>query len=35
MSDIISSAVPFIFLQVLAIGICMMFPSRVMWLPGH
>jgi tripartite ATP-independent transporter DctM subunit len=35
MSDIISSAVPFIFLQVLAIGICMMFPSIVMWLPGH
>jgi tripartite ATP-independent transporter DctM subunit len=35
MSDVISSAVPFIFLQVLAIGICMMFPSIVMWLPGH
>ena len=35
MSDIISSAVPFIFLQVLAIGVCMLFPSITLWLPGH
>jgi tripartite ATP-independent transporter DctM subunit len=35
MSDIISSAVPFIFMQVLAIGICMIFPSIALWLPGH
>ena len=34
MGDIISSAAPFIFLQIAAIGICMMFPSIVMWLPG-
>jgi tripartite ATP-independent transporter DctM subunit len=34
MGDIISSVAPFIALQVLAIGICMMFPSIVMWLPG-
>ena len=35
MSDIIGSAVPFIFLQVLAIGLCMIFPSIPLWLPGH
>ena len=34
MGDVISSAAPFIALQVLAIGICMMIPSIVMWLPG-
>jgi tripartite ATP-independent transporter DctM subunit len=34
MGDVISSVVPFIALQVLAIGICMMIPSIVMWLPG-
>ncbi len=35
MSDIISSAVPFISLQILAIGLCMIFPSIPLWLPGH
>jgi len=35
MTDVISSAVPFIFLQVLAIGLCMIFPSIPLWLPGH
>ena len=34
MGDIISSVTPFIALQVLAIGICIMIPSIVMWLPG-
>ncbi len=34
MGDVISSAAPFIGLQVLAIGICMMAPKIVMWLPG-
>ena len=34
MSDVISSAVPFIFLQVLAIGLCMIFPSIPLWLVG-
>ena len=34
MSDVISSAVPFIFLQVLAIGLCMIFPWIPLWLPG-
>jgi tripartite ATP-independent transporter DctM subunit len=32
MSDVINSAVPFIFLQVLAIGLCMVFPSIPLWL---
>jgi tripartite ATP-independent transporter DctM subunit len=32
MSDVISSAVPFVFLQVLAIGLCMIFPSIPLWL---
>jgi len=35
MSDVISSAVPFIFLQVLAIGLCMIFPSIPLWLVGR
>ena len=35
MSDVISSAVPFVFLQVVAIGLCMIFPSIPLWLPGH
>ncbi len=35
MSDVISSAVPFIFLQALAIGLCMIFPAIPLWLPGH
>jgi len=34
MSDVIRSAVPFIFLQVLAIGLCMIFPSIPLWLVG-
>lgn len=34
MGDIIASAAPFIFLQIAAIAICMMFPAIVMWLPG-
>jgi tripartite ATP-independent transporter DctM subunit len=34
MGDVISSAVPFIFLQVLAIGLCMIFPWIPLWLPG-
>ena len=34
MSDVISSAVPFIFLQVIAIGLCMIFPWIPLWLPG-
>ena len=34
MSDVINSAVPFIFLQVFAIGLCMIFPSIPLWLPG-
>ena len=34
MSDVISSAVPFVFLQVLAIGLCMIFPSIPLWLVG-
>jgi tripartite ATP-independent transporter DctM subunit len=34
MSDVINSAVPFILLQVLAIGLCMIFPSIPLWLPG-
>jgi tripartite ATP-independent transporter DctM subunit len=35
MSDIISSVAPFIALQVLAIGLCMVFPWIPLWLPGH
>jgi tripartite ATP-independent transporter DctM subunit len=35
MSDIISSVAPFIALQVLAIGLCMIFPWIPLWLPGH
>ena len=35
MTDVIQSTVPFIFLQVLAIGLCMIFPSIPLWLPGH
>ena len=35
MTDVIQSAVPFVFLQVLAIGLCMIFPSIPLWLPGH
>jgi len=35
MTDVIQSVVPFIFLQVLAIGLCMIFPSIPLWLPGH
>ena len=34
MSDVINSAAPFIFLQVFAIGLCMIFPSIPLWLPG-
>jgi tripartite ATP-independent transporter DctM subunit len=34
MSDVINSVAPFIFLQVLAIGLCMIFPSIPLWLPG-
>ncbi len=34
MTDVINSAVPFIFLQVLAIALCMIFPSIPLWLPG-
>jgi len=34
MSDVIRSAVPFIVLQVLAIALCMIFPSIPLWLPG-
>lgn len=34
MGDVISSAVPFIALQVIAIGLCMIFPSIPLWLPG-
>jgi tripartite ATP-independent transporter DctM subunit len=34
MSDVINSAVPFIFLQVFAIGLCMIFPWIPLWLPG-
>jgi len=35
MSDVINSAVPFIALQVLAIGLCMVFPWIPLWLPGR
>jgi tripartite ATP-independent transporter DctM subunit len=34
MSDVINSVAPFVFLQVLAIGLCMIFPSIPLWLPG-
>jgi tripartite ATP-independent transporter DctM subunit len=34
MSDIIRSVAPFIGLQVLAMALCIMFPSIVLWLPG-
>jgi len=34
MGDIISSVLPFIVLQIIAIAICMAIPSIVMWLPG-
>ncbi len=34
MTDVINSAVPFIFRQVLAIALCMIFPSIPLWLPG-
>ncbi len=34
MGDVISSAVPFIALQVVAIGLCMIFPSIPLWLPS-
>ncbi|MEW6667320.1 MAG: TRAP transporter large permease subunit [Thermodesulfobacteriota bacterium] len=34
MGDVISSVAPFVALEVLAIGICMMIPSIVVWLPG-
>ncbi len=34
MNDVIRSAVPFIGLQVLAIAICMVFPSIPLWLPS-
>ncbi|MCX8023080.1 MAG: TRAP transporter large permease subunit [Syntrophorhabdaceae bacterium] len=33
MGDIISSAMPFVLLQLLAIILCMIFPTIVMWLP--
>jgi tripartite ATP-independent transporter DctM subunit len=34
MSDVIRSVAPFIFLQVIAIGLCMIFPWIPLWLPG-
>jgi tripartite ATP-independent transporter DctM subunit len=34
MSDIIRSAAPFIGIQVLAMALCIVFPSIVLWLPG-
>jgi len=34
MSDVIRSVVPFIALQVVAIALCMIFPSIPLWLPG-
>jgi tripartite ATP-independent transporter DctM subunit len=34
MSDVMNSAVPFVLLQVLAIGLCMIFPWIPLWLPG-
>ncbi len=34
MNDVIRSAAPFIFLQILAIGLCMIFPGIPLWLVG-
>jgi TRAP-type mannitol/chloroaromatic compound transport system permease large subunit len=34
MNDVIRSALPFIGMQVVAIAICMVFPSIPLWLPG-
>ena len=34
MNDVIRSAAPFIFLHILAIGLCMIFPGIPLWLVG-
>ncbi|MEO1680845.1 MAG: TRAP transporter large permease subunit [Pseudomonadota bacterium] len=34
MSDIFKSALPFLFLQFVGLGLCMAFPELITWLPG-
>ncbi|WP_397544325.1 TRAP transporter large permease subunit [Roseovarius salis] len=34
MSDIFKSALPFLFLQVVGLAMCMLFPQIITWLPG-
>jgi TRAP-type mannitol/chloroaromatic compound transport system permease large subunit len=34
MTDLYKSVVPFIFLQILGLALCMVFPQIITWLPS-
>jgi tripartite ATP-independent transporter DctM subunit len=34
MTDIFKAALPFLFLQIVGLGLCMAFPGSITWLPG-
>lgn len=35
MTDIYKSVIPFILLQIVGLGLCMIYPQIIMWLPGQ